>query len=125
MAVRIIRLGSPRAAEEGLRLGTVRRPPRGVPKRKFASEDWYDVWFPNLAPSVPVMKLAQAAKTPAQWATFKVITAARWLNQRQRTDDPVARQTVPPDKFFRGLLLRGRSPLPPLSPPGIAAGKRR
>jgi uncharacterized protein YeaO (DUF488 family) len=71
MAVRIIRLGTPRAAEEGLRIGTVRRPPRGVPKRKFASENWYDVWFPNLAPSVPVMKLAQAAKTPAHWATFK------------------------------------------------------
>jgi uncharacterized protein YeaO (DUF488 family) len=71
MAVRIIRLGTPRAAEEGLRIGTVRRPPRGVPKRKFASENWYDVWFPNLAPSVPVMKLAQAAKTPAEWANFK------------------------------------------------------
>lgn len=71
MAVRIIRLGTPRGADEGLRLGTVRRPPRGVPKHKFASENWYDVWFPNLAPSVPIMKLAQAAKTPAQWATFK------------------------------------------------------
>ena len=71
MAVRIIRLGTPRGADEGLRLGTVRRPPRGVPKHKFASENWYDVWFPNLAPRVPIMKLAQAAKTPAQWATFK------------------------------------------------------
>ena len=71
MAVRIVRLGTPRSADEGLRLGTVRRPPRGVPKHKFAAENWYDVWFPNLAPSVPTMKLAQAAKTPAQWATFK------------------------------------------------------
>ncbi|HZR19125.1 MAG TPA: DUF488 family protein [Verrucomicrobiae bacterium] len=70
MSVRIVRLGTPRAADEGLRIGTVRRPPRGVPKSKFASEDWYDVWFPNLAPSVPVMKMAQAAQTPAQWSAF-------------------------------------------------------
>jgi uncharacterized protein YeaO (DUF488 family) len=51
MAVRIVRLGSKRARGEGLRLGTVRRPPRGVPKARFASEDWYDTWFPVLAPS--------------------------------------------------------------------------
>jgi uncharacterized protein YeaO (DUF488 family) len=70
MAIRVVRLGSPRAANEGLRIGTVRRPPRGVPKSKFASQNWYDVWFPNLAPSVKTMKLAQAAKTPAQWAAF-------------------------------------------------------
>ena len=57
MAIRIVRLGTPRAKNEGLRIGTVRRPPRGVPKAKFASEDWYDVWFPNLAPSVATMKL--------------------------------------------------------------------
>jgi uncharacterized protein YeaO (DUF488 family) len=70
MAVRIVRLGSVRSANEGLRIGTVRRPPRGVPKTKFASQNWYDIWFPNLAPSVETMKLAQAAETPAQWATF-------------------------------------------------------
>jgi uncharacterized protein YeaO (DUF488 family) len=70
MAVRIVRLGSPRHAKEGLRIGTVRRPPRGVPKAKFASENWYDVWFPVLAPSVETMKLGQAAETPAQWAAF-------------------------------------------------------
>ena len=58
-------------AKEGLRIGTVRRPPRGVPKNKFASENWYDVWFPNLAPSVPTMKMAQAAQTPAQWNAFR------------------------------------------------------
>ena len=50
MAIRIVRLGTPRTSGEGLRLGTVRRPPRGVPKAEFASGDWYDVWFPNLAP---------------------------------------------------------------------------
>jgi uncharacterized protein YeaO (DUF488 family) len=70
MTVRIVRLGTPRASDEGLRIGTVRRPPRGVPKTNFASQDWYDVWYPNLAPSVETMKLAQQAQTPAQWAAF-------------------------------------------------------
>jgi uncharacterized protein YeaO (DUF488 family) len=70
MVVRVIRLGTPRAADEGLRIGTVRRPPRGVPKSEFAQRDWYDVWFPNLAPSVETMKQAQAATTPAQWTAF-------------------------------------------------------
>ena len=70
MVVRVVRLGSRRHAREGLRLGTVRRPPRGVPKEKFASQNWYDVWYPNLAPSVETMKQAQAADTPAQWAAF-------------------------------------------------------
>jgi uncharacterized protein YeaO (DUF488 family) len=70
MPIRIVRLGTPRANNEGLRIGTVRRPPRGVPKEKFASENWYDVWFPNLAPSLETMKQAQAAETPAQWDAF-------------------------------------------------------
>ncbi|HEY1139558.1 MAG TPA: DUF488 family protein [Lysobacter sp.] len=70
MPIRIVRLGTPRAKNEGLRIGTVRRPPRGVPKGKFASDDWYDVWFPNLAPSLETMKQAQAAETPAQWNAF-------------------------------------------------------
>lgn len=70
MSVRIVRLGSPRAPGEGIRIGTVRRPPRGVPKNEFASRNWYDVWFPVVAPSLETMKLAQAAETPAQWAAF-------------------------------------------------------
>ena len=70
MALRIVKLGSPRAADEGLRLGTVRRPPRGVPKSEFASQDFYDVWFPNLAPSVETMELGQQAESPAQWQAF-------------------------------------------------------
>ncbi|MNK66649.1 hypothetical protein D3C87_859720 [compost metagenome] len=70
MAIAIVRLGSPRLEGEGLRIGTVRRPPRGVPKSDFASQDWYDVWFPNLAPCPETMKLGQAAETPAQWAAF-------------------------------------------------------
>ncbi len=70
MSVRVVRLGSPRRAGEGLRIGTVRRPPRGVPKSQFARQNWYDVWFPNLAPSVETMKAGQAAATPAQWSAF-------------------------------------------------------
>jgi uncharacterized protein YeaO (DUF488 family) len=70
VAVRVVRLGSRRVEGEGTRIGTVRRPPRGVPKSEFASQNWYDVWFPNLAPSVETMKLGQEAKTPAQWAKF-------------------------------------------------------
>ena len=70
MPVRIVRLGSPRRRGEGTRIGTVRRPPRGVPRERFASENWYDVWFPNLAPSLATMKQAQAASTDAQWSAF-------------------------------------------------------
>ncbi len=70
MVVRVVRLGTPRVKGEGLRIGTVRRPPRGVPKSEFAAQDWYDVWFPNLSPSVETVKFAQAAQTPAQWAAF-------------------------------------------------------
>lgn len=70
MAVRVIRLGTPRMPGEGTRIGTVRRPPRGVPKSEYASRDWYDVWFPNLAPSLETMKLAQAAASEAEWAAF-------------------------------------------------------
>jgi uncharacterized protein YeaO (DUF488 family) len=70
MTIRIVQLGTPRAEGEGVRIGTVRRPPRGVPKEKFASQNWYDVWYPNLAPSVEAMKQAQAADTPAQWTAF-------------------------------------------------------
>jgi uncharacterized protein YeaO (DUF488 family) len=70
MVVRIVRLGSPRSRDEGVRIGTVRRPPRGVPKAEFASRDWYDIWFPTLAPSLGTMKLGLAAKTPAAWAAF-------------------------------------------------------
>ena len=70
MSVRVVRLGTPRALGEGTRIGTVRRPPRGVPKARFAVENWYDVWFPNLAPSVETVKLGLAAASPAQWAAF-------------------------------------------------------
>lgn len=70
MTIRIVRLGFARAPDEGTRLGTVRRPPRGVPKTDFAKADWYDVWYPVLAPSPELMKLGQAAKTDKHWAAF-------------------------------------------------------
>jgi uncharacterized protein YeaO (DUF488 family) len=71
MALRIVRLGSPRAAGEGLRLGTVRRPPRGVPKAQFATRDYYDLWLPLLSPSAGLVKQAQGAQTPKDWAAFE------------------------------------------------------
>lgn len=70
MALRVVRLGTPRAVGEGLRIGTVRRPPRGVPRSEFARQDWYDVWFPTLAPSAELMNQAQAAQSAAQWNAF-------------------------------------------------------
>lgn len=70
MAIRVVKLGSARAGGEGTRIGTVRRPPRGVPRSEFAARDWYDVWYPNLAPSVETMKLGQSARTAAEWAAF-------------------------------------------------------
>jgi uncharacterized protein YeaO (DUF488 family) len=70
MAVRIVRLGTPRAPDEGLRIGTVRRPPRGVPKARFSRDDWYDVWYPNLSPSADNVHMALAATTDKEWAAF-------------------------------------------------------
>jgi uncharacterized protein YeaO (DUF488 family) len=70
MAVRILQLGTKRNRGEGLRVGTVRRPPRGVPKEKFASGNWYDVWLPELSPSEATVKLGQKAESDAEWKLF-------------------------------------------------------
>ncbi len=70
MSVRVVQLGSPRRPGEGLRIGTVRRPPRGVPKERFSTDNWYDVWLPQLAPSPDLVKQAQAATTEADWREF-------------------------------------------------------
>jgi uncharacterized protein YeaO (DUF488 family) len=70
VALRVVRLGSPRGKGEGLRLGTVRRPPRGVPKSEFASRDFYDVWLPNLAPSEALVKAALGAADERAWRAF-------------------------------------------------------
>lgn len=69
--IRIVRLGAPRSSSEGLRVGTVRRPPRGVPKREFAKRDFYDVWLPDLAPSARLVSSALAAETEADWKKFE------------------------------------------------------
>ena len=71
MTARIVRLGTPRLRGEGLRIGTVRHPPRGVPKEKFASGNWYDVWFPNLAPSAVTVNLGRKAETDREWSVFE------------------------------------------------------
>lgn len=71
MAIRIVRLGAPRAPGEGLRIGTVRRPPRGVPRAEFASRDFYDVWFPNLSPSAELVAEALHAQDDRRWAAFR------------------------------------------------------
>ena len=70
MSVRIVRLGEARHTTEGLRIGTVRRPPRGVRKERIAAENWYDVWLPQLAPSAELVKTGLAAKTPGDWTKF-------------------------------------------------------
>ena len=71
MTVHIVRLGSDRIEDEGIRIGTVRRPPRGVPKKDFASKNWYDIWLPNLAPSSETMKIGKEVKTDMAWRAFK------------------------------------------------------
>ncbi len=71
MAIRVVRLGSPRGHDEGLRIGTVRHPPRGVRKEDFARRDFYDVWFPNLSPSDDLIKAFRASEGDGGWKTFK------------------------------------------------------
>lgn len=70
MSIRIVRLGTKRSRGEGLRIGTVRRPPRGVPKSEYASQNWFDVWLPNVAPTAELMKMGQAVESEKAWAAF-------------------------------------------------------
>ncbi|MBX9602464.1 MAG: DUF488 family protein [Bryobacteraceae bacterium] len=71
MAISIVRLGSPRGPGEGLRIGTVRRPPRGVPKAEFAARDFYDVWLPQLSPSPDLVQQAMSARDDREWQAFR------------------------------------------------------
>lgn len=70
MTIRVVRLGTPRSSAEGLRIGTVRRPPRGVPKSAYGAQNWYDVWLPNLAPSVALIQRGKSAASERDWAVF-------------------------------------------------------
>jgi uncharacterized protein YeaO (DUF488 family) len=70
MTLRIVRLGTPRHPKEGTRIGTVRRPPRGVKKERYAADDWYDVWYPELSPSPELVAKALAARSDAEWRAF-------------------------------------------------------
>jgi uncharacterized protein YeaO (DUF488 family) len=91
MPLRIVRLGSPRHPDEGTRIGTVRRPPRGVPKAEYASRDWYDVWYPNLAPSPETVKRGHEVETPAEWAQFvKAYRAEMATPENRRTIELLA-----------------------------------
>jgi len=71
VAIRVVQLGSRRSKNEGVRIGTVRRPPRGVPKARFAEDDWYDVWLPILSPAPETVKLGLSASTPVEWRRFE------------------------------------------------------
>jgi uncharacterized protein YeaO (DUF488 family) len=82
MSIHVVRLGTPRAPGEGPRLGTVRRPPRGVPKTEFASRNYYDVWYPLLAPSEPTVKMGLSAKTDKEWAAY----ARRYRSEMKEPD---------------------------------------
>jgi uncharacterized protein YeaO (DUF488 family) len=92
VAIRIVRLGTRRAAGEGTRIGTVRRPPRGVPKKDFARRDWYDLWFPVLAPSVATMKLGQSAASDAPGADRRWTAFSRKYRAEMRA--PAASQSL-------------------------------
>lgn len=91
MPVRIVQLGTPRAKGEGVRIGTVRRPPRGVPKNEYASRDFYDVWLPILAPSEALVKVALRAKDDRAWrAVVKRYRAEMKRPEPSRTLDLLA-----------------------------------
>lgn len=91
MSIRIVRLGSDRHPDEGLRIGTVRRPPRGVPKSEHASQNYYDVWYPNLAPAEGTVKLARQGTTDSDWKAFvKKYRAEMSTPENSRTLDLLA-----------------------------------
>ena len=86
MTIRIVRLGALRASDEGLRIGTVRRPPRGVRKEEYASKNIYDLWFPNLSPSEALLKEAFPAKDGKSWRSFKRKFLAEMKTPEKRRD---------------------------------------
>jgi uncharacterized protein YeaO (DUF488 family) len=115
VTLRIVRLGEPRHAQEGTRIGTVRRPPRGVRKSRYAADDWFDVWYPDIAPSAGLMTQGQVAATEPEWKRFVRAFKAEMNVPTASTPDArpsggaLARQQL----IYR-LLLRERGPLPPV-----------
>ena len=107
MPIRVVRLGSRRASGEGVRIGTVRRPPRGVPKSQFAAQDWYDVWYPNLAPSTETLKKALAASTEREWQAFRKAYRHEMAKAEKRALDRFACCAFASHELFGRLLLRG------------------
>jgi uncharacterized protein YeaO (DUF488 family) len=87
MPIRIVQLGSPRDPAEGVRIGAVRRPPRGVKKERYAADDWFDVWLPLLSPTPPLMALGQASHTDAEWSGFV-------RKFRRELEEPSANRTL-------------------------------
>lgn len=91
MTVHIVRLGTKRVPNEGIRIGTVRRPPRGVLKSKYSAQNWYDVWFPNLSHSPQTLKLGQSAKDENQWKAFlRKFRSEMAISENSRTLDLLA-----------------------------------
>lgn len=84
MTIRVVRLGTPRHDQEGVRIGTVRRPPRGVPKSEHASRNYYDTWLPELAPSADLMKVGKAVEDDDDWAAFAKLYRAEMSGPEQR-----------------------------------------
>jgi uncharacterized protein YeaO (DUF488 family) len=124
MCVRIVRLGPPRLPDEGLRIGTVRRPPRGVPKSEYATQNWYDVWFPNLAPSAETVKLARNAATETDWKIF----VRRYRAEMSTPDnahalDLLAALSTNPVAIVRSCVPSCRS-MVPISPDGTGPAYR-
>jgi uncharacterized protein YeaO (DUF488 family) len=109
MTIRIVRLGSPRLPGEGLRIGAVRYPPRGVPKRELAARDFYDVWFPVLAPSAEAVRSAKGASSDREWAAFERKYRAEMKDpERQRTLDLLAALSLSAD-FSLGCYCEDES----------------
>ena len=118
MAIRIVQLGSPRHAGEGTRIGTVRRPPRGVRKDRYAADNWYDVWLPELSPSEELVAKAHHATTEKDWAAFM-------RAYRSEPDARAARRALEGQQLLGRLLLRERGAVPSLRAEGIAPRARR
>jgi uncharacterized protein YeaO (DUF488 family) len=87
MTLRMVRLGTPRDPQEGTRIGAVRRPPRGVRKERYAADDWFDVWYPDLAPSSELMSRGKAALTAEEWSAFV-------RSFRAEMNEPTPRRTL-------------------------------